>query len=76
MRLYIASYSAIRAKYSESWSTPTYPATIGFHVRFDNASESGVGFELFFTLGGVANSGLYYKLEGGGGVWNKVATAT
>ena len=66
--------NAIRCNFSLTFDANDFPATSGFHIRFDDGSVSGNGFELFFTFGYSSVAGVYYKLEGGGGVWHKFAT--
>ena len=69
MRLSVGEDSAIRANIGFDFDASKYPSASGFHVRFDNNSITGVGYQLFFVYGG----GLWFRTEQGGG-WKEVAT--
>lgn len=69
LNLYIQPGAAIRANFIESNEGTFLPAKKGYHIRFDDTTTTGVGFDLFFEYAG----GLWVRTENGGG-WKQVAT--
>ena len=69
LNLHIAPGSAIKANFITDGEGNALPGETGYHLRFDDCSTNGVGYEIFFEYAG----GLWMRTESGGG-WKKVIT--